>query len=65
MTKRVDQVKCGIYGSSVFLLFTLLIINAVQTHGNNVFRMQVAVGLDLEVFYCDETVKALRETNCI
>ena len=36
-----------------------------MTHGNNVFRMQVAVGMDLEAFYCEDTVQALRDESCL
>ena len=27
--------------------------------------MQVAVGMDLEAFYCEDTVQALRDASCL
>ena len=36
-----------------------------MTHENNVFRMQVAVGIDLQAFYCADTVEALRDAQCL
>ena len=47
------------------ILTTLIVLNAILTHGNNAFRMQVAVGMDLQAYYCDDTVQALREANCL
>ena len=40
-------------------------MNAIMTHSNNVFRMQVAVGMDLQAFYCEDTVEALRDAQCL
>ena len=45
--KVIDQVKYYFCAILVAVLFILLALNVALTHGNNEFRMQVALGMDL------------------
>lgn len=54
-SKLGDKVGCVCYLGSVSVLAGLLVLNVLQTHGNNVFRMQVALGMELMSFYCEDT----------
>ena len=65
MTKVIEKVKCMVYGIVVIALIGFLIANVVMTHGNNVFRMQVALGMNLESLYCEDITLALGKANCL
>ena len=57
MTKLVDRAKCMFCASTMVLLVVCFILNAVMTHGNNTFRLQTALGMNLEGMYCEEYVQ--------
>ena len=64
-SKKGNLLKCFFYLGTVLIVFSLLVANVVMTYANNTFRMSVASGVDLEHFYCDDTLEALKAAGCI
>ena len=64
-SKKGNLLKCFFYLGAVLIFFSLLIANVIMTHANNTFRMSVASGVNLEQFYCADTLDALKAAGCI
>ena len=62
---KLDQIRCYVYVGSILVILSLLTLNAVMTHANNTFRMQVAVGMNLQDFYCEDVTRAMAKAGCI
>ena len=39
MSKTINKIKCFIYLAAAIILTVLVLMNAIMTHNNNVFRM--------------------------